>query len=168
MKSKRTLLFRAGTILVLLLIAGLMFIIGRGHTVYFDSKSAEYNGTSVEPPYKLEIYVNDERVAKLYDGERGMSPWIGQNFKMKVEVTKEKGGKSVTQSVSMKLPYNMDGIILNVPALLAGLPEEAYLSEFVATQAEPAEEEEVMTDEFGISADPEEGTEDSAAEMPEP
>ena len=49
----------------------------------------------------------------------------------------------------MKLPYNVDGIVVNLPALLAGLPEEAWFSEFVPAETE-APEEEVTGDEFGL------------------
>ncbi len=85
-----------------------------------------------------------------------MCDWIGQNFKMIVEVTKEKGGKSIKQSVAMTLPYNMDGIILNMPALLSGMPAEAYISEFVAAPVTEEPEEEIETDEFGITNEMEE------------
>ena len=44
----------------------------------------------------------------------------------------------------------MDGIILNLPALLNDLPEEAYLSEYVAVQTAEADDEEIVTDEFAI------------------
>ena len=38
MKDKRRLLFRIAAIAVILVIAALMFVIGRGHTIYFDNK----------------------------------------------------------------------------------------------------------------------------------
>ncbi|MCR4891278.1 MAG: hypothetical protein K5989_03725 [Lachnospiraceae bacterium] len=155
-------LFRILTVLALIAIAGVMFIIGRGHTVYFDSKAVTYEGTTVEAPYKIEVYVKGERVAKLYEGERGMAGWMGQNFNMELEITAEKGGDSVRQAVSMTLPYNMDGIILNIPALLKGLPEQAYLSEFIPAAVEEEATEEVITDEFGITDEPGGGAEEPA------
>ena len=156
----RTLLFRVGAVLLLVVIAYSMTFIGRGHTVYMDSKRLDYNGQTYETPYKVVVFVKDQQVAKLYDKERGMSICIGQKFAMTLEITQKKGGTEETQEVSLTLPRNMDGIILNLPALLAGLPEEAYLSEFVST---PGEEEETgdkgdtsgddgMTDEFGMTA----------------
>ena len=71
--KKRTLFFRIGAIVILLAIAAVMMVIGRGHTVYFDNKKLEYNGETYDTPYKVCVYVNDERVAKLYDKERGMA-----------------------------------------------------------------------------------------------
>ena len=38
----------------------------------------------------------------------------------------------------------MDGIIINLPGYLAGLPEEAYLSEFVPAVTESPDEEVVL------------------------
>lgn len=156
----RTLLFRVGAVLLLAVIAYSMTIIGRGHTVYMDSRRLDYNGQTYETPYKVEVYVNDKQVAKLYDKERGMSICIGQKFSMTLEVTQKKGGAEETREVSLTLPRNMDGIILNLPALLAGLPEEAYLSEFVIVPSEEdATGDEGITDEFGLTASDELPTE---------
>ena len=148
---KRSLIFKIGTLAVILGIAACMFVIGRGHTVYFDAKSIEYNGETLEPGYRTAIFVNGERVARLSAGDRGMATWIGQNFKCTIEVTPEKGADAKPYEVTVKLPYNLDGIVLNVPALLAGAPEEVYLSEFVslATESSSADEE-IITDEFAL------------------
>jgi len=146
MNKKKTLIIRVASILVLVAIAAVMFIIGRGHTVYFDNKTIEYDGQTFETPYKVVVYVDDEQVAKLYDKERGMATNIGQNFKMVLEITPEKGADSYSVSVGLKLPYNMDGVIINLPALLAGQPKAAYLSEFISTEPEEEAEEESADD----------------------
>ncbi|MBQ6480898.1 MAG: hypothetical protein IJI45_07265 [Anaerolineaceae bacterium] len=148
---KKSLIAKICTVVVILGIAACMFIIGRGHTVYFDAKAIEYNGETLTPGYRTAIFVNGERVARLSDGDRGMATWIGQNFKCTVEVTPEKGAEAVSHELTVKLPYNMDGIVLNMPALLAGAPESVYLSEFVsmAVESSPAEEE-IVTDEFTL------------------
>lgn len=145
MKNKRMLLFRLVAIILLLAIAAWMMVIGRGHTVYFDNKAMDYNGQTFTSPYKVEVTVKDERVAKLYDNERGMATNIGQNFKMVLTITPEKGADEYSVAVALKLPYNMDGVIINLPALLGGQPSAAYISEFIQTEPEP-EEEEVIDD----------------------
>ena len=146
MKSKRILLYRLAMILVLVVVAAVMLVIGRGHTVYFDNVSLEYEGTTYETPYKVVVYTGGEEVAKLYDGERGMATCIGQNVDLTLEITQEKGGEEELVSVSVPLPYNMDGIIINLSAYLEGLPEEAYLTEFVpAVVPSTEEDEEVVT-----------------------
>ena len=62
MNKTRRLLFRLGTLLVLIAIAVCMTIIGRGHTVYFDNKKLEYEGATYDPPYKVTVYVGGEQV----------------------------------------------------------------------------------------------------------
>ena len=142
MKAKRRILFSLLLVLFLVGVAAAMMVIGRGHTVYFDNYSLEYNGQTYETPYKITVIVKDEQIAKLYDKERGMSTWIGQSFEMDLEVMQEKGGSEETVHIQLDLPYSIDGIILNLPAVLAGLPEEAYLTEFVPAAPEPEPEDE--------------------------
>lgn len=149
MKLNRKLLFRAGTVLVLLLIAAAMFVVGRGHTIYIDNKTFENGDQTYSAFYKTTVYDNDKEVAKLMKRERGMATWIGQNFKMKLEVTREKGGEAVTYPFELKLPYSMDGIIVNLPAMLAGLPPEQYMTQFVPQTPQTSEvDEEVVTEEL--------------------
>ncbi len=125
-----------------------MMVIGRGHTVYFENRGMEYGGESYQAPYKVTVNVKGEQAAKLYDKERGMTTWLGQNFKMDLVVVQEKGGAENAYSVALKLPYSVDGIIVNLPALLAGLPQDAWFSEFVPTPSAEEDEEEVNPDEF--------------------
>lgn len=158
MSKKKTILIRILAVAVLLVIAAAMMVIGRGHTVYFDNVAMEYEGKEYASPYRIDVYVKEERAAKIKEDERGMSPWMGQNFKMTLEITENKGEEPEIREMDVKLPWGMDGVILNMPALLAGLPEEAYLSEFIPTVVEePEEEEEVPGGEDDMMSDGMEG-----------
>ena len=137
--SNRRLIFQLAAVVVLIAIAYAMTIIGRGHTVYLDNKKLEYNGKTYDTPYKVVVLVDGEQVAKLYDRERGSATCIGQKFTVTLEITEKKGGSETTQTYTIPLPKNMDGIIINLPAYMAGLPEEAYLEEFIP--APPTEED---------------------------
>ena len=151
MKDKRRLLFRVAAIVIILAIAAVMFVIGRGHTLYFDNKETAYNGQTVEPFYKVVVTVGDQKPAKLSKGDRGMGEVMGQKLSMTVEITDEEGASPHAHKVNMSIPYNMDGITINIPALMAGLPEEAYLSEFVIEVPDTgATDEEIVTDEFDM------------------
>ena len=158
--SSRKWLFRIAALLLLVIVAVVMFIIGRGHTIYFDNVNVDYNGKTLQAPYKVEVEVKGERVAKLYEKERGMTNTMGQNFGMDLVITKDKGGSEETVHLDLKLPYNLDGIILNIPALLEGAPEDVYLTEFIPTASEEeVTDEEVVIDEFEMPM--EEGGESS-------
>ena len=149
MNKQRQLLFRLGTLVILLAIAACMMVIGRGHTVYFDNKKIEYDGVTYDPPYKVTITVGGQQVAKLNAKERGMATTIGQNFEMTLKIMETKGGDETIETYQFKLPYKIDGIVVNLPAYLAGLPEEAWMSEFVPIATSAEEEEEVPSgDEF--------------------
>ena len=155
MKSKRRIVFCLLALLILAAIAAVMMVIGRGHTVYFDNKTLEgYNGQDYKAFERVVVTVKGEEVAKLGKRERGMSIWIGQNFRMTLAITEKKGDEPRIQEVSIKLPYSVDGIVVNLPAYLAGLPEEAWFSEFVpAVTEEPVEEVPGEGDEFGLEGD---------------
>ncbi len=142
MKNKKQLFVRIAFVAVLIGICAVMMVIGRGHTVYFDNKTLEYNGQTYETPYKVVVYIKGEQVAKLYNRERGMTTHIGQDFSMALGITQEKGGEEEIIEVAQTLPYNMDGVIINLPGFLAGLPEEAYISEFIIVPSEEEMQEE--------------------------
>ena len=143
---KRSLIVKICTVAVILGIAACMFVIGRGHTVYFDAKPIEYNGEALEPGYRTAIFVNGERVARLSAGDRGMATWIGQNFRMELEITQNKGDEPKKMPVSIKLPYGLDGIVVNLPELAAGLPQEVWQSEFVPVVTVEEVDEEIITE----------------------
>lgn len=154
MKHRR-LVFQILLVLVLAAIGGVMMIIGRGHTVYFDNKSLDYQGKTYEAPYKIEIHVGDnaenKALSKLYDNERASAEQIGQKITVTLVITREKGGEEeapVTYTIG--LPYSVDGPIINLPAYLAGLPEEAYLTEFIPTITEEPEETVPGGDDMGL------------------
>ena len=153
MNAKRKILFRAGAIALLLLIAAAMFIIGRGHTVYLDNRAIEYNGQTYSALTRAVVFVDGKQVARLFEKERGKAICIGQNFKMTLTINKTNSSAEETISVSIPLPLNMDGIIINLPAYLAGLPKEAYLSEFTIAPDESTPDEEIVPDEDVLPED---------------
>ena len=71
---------------------------------------------------------------------------------MTIEVIREKGGETETyENLRFKLPYNWDGIVINIPAYLENLPHDIWMTEFVAAQTTKEEDtEEIVTDEFAL------------------
>ena len=112
----------------------------------FDNKTAESGGTEYSAFQRVEVYVNGERAAKLSKRDRGMATWIGQHFKMELEVTANKGDEPKVIPVSIRLPYSLDGIVVNLPELVAGLPQEVWQSEFVPMVTVEDVDEEVITE----------------------
>lgn len=153
----KTLLIRLAALAVVVAVAAAMMVIGRGHTLYFDNKTIEdYQGQEYKAFERVVVTVKGEEAAKLGKRERGMATWIGQSFKMTLEITEKKGDEPRTEDISIQLPYGVDGIVINLPAYLAGLPEDAWFSEFVPqAETEPEDDEPLPGegDEFGLEGD---------------
>ena len=150
--TKRSWIIRIAFVLVLVLVAVLMLRIGRGHTVYFDTRALDKDGQSVAAPYKITVYVNGEQISKLYDKERCMVTNIGDSLELTVEVMQQKGGSETTETYKLTLPHSIDSVIINLPAYMAGLPEEAYLEEFIPAPSADLDDEEVPNteDDMGL------------------
>lgn len=150
--TKRSWIIRIAFVLVLVLVAVLMLRIGRGHTVYFDNRALDKDGQSVAAPYKITVYVNGEQISKLYDKERCMVTNIGDRLELTVEVMEQKGGSETTETYKLTLPHSIDSVIINLPAYMAGLPEEAYLEEFIPAPSADLDDEEVPNteDDMGL------------------
>ena len=150
--TKRSWIIRIAFILVLVLVAVLMLRIGRGHTVYFDNRALDKDGQSVAAPYKITVYVNGEQISKLYDKERCMVTNIGDSLELTVEVMQQKGGSETTETYKLTLPHSIDSVIINLPAYMAGLPEEAYLEEYIPAPSAELDDEEVPNteDDMGL------------------
>ncbi len=144
-------LYRGCALLAVLLIAACMFVVGRGHTVYIDNKTLEYNGASYDALQRVEVYVGEERLSRLAKRERTMSTVIGQSFEMRLVNTVNKGDEPTEVTVKLSLPYGWDGIVVNVPGYLAGLPQDAWMTEFVAAPEPVSEEEEEIPSEDDMS-----------------
>ena len=147
MNKKRMWIIRGCTLLAVLAIAAVMLLVGRGHTVYIDNKALEYNGQTFEAMYRSEVWVGGERLSKLAKKERTMSTVIGQGFEMNLINTVNKGDDPSEVSVKLSLPYGWDGIVVNLPGYLAGLPQEAWMTEFIPAP-EPASEEDEEPETF--------------------
>ena len=152
--NKKLWLYRLLAVALLVVLGGVMMVIGRGHTVYFDNKTLEVEGQEYPAFYRTEINVGGARVAKLSKRERGMATVMGQKFSFEVVLTKNKGDEPQTIPVTLELPYGLDGIVINLPGYFAELPEEAWKSEFVPLVVQEEVSEEIPTgDEFDIGGD---------------
>ena len=100
--NKKGLVIRLTALAVVIAIAATMMVIGRGHTIYFDNKTIEnYQGNEYKAFERVVVTVKDEEVAKLGKRERGMATWIGQNFKMTLEITEKKGEEPRIEEIEL-------------------------------------------------------------------
>lgn len=148
MKVNKTVLYRIGIVLVLVIIAVIMIFIGRKHIIYLDNKTLDYDGGTVSALYKIEATVKNNDTKKLYQRERGEVTIMGQHTTLHLVITDKKGGKEREVSYPLHIPFGKDAVVINMPALLEGLDESVWMTDFVslATQTTAVDEEVVLTD----------------------
>ena len=151
--KKRRLLFISGLFVILIGIAVVCLIAGRGHTVYFDNKGID--GTDYKSYDSIELIYKGETVTTLAKAERINITLTGQKLKVTVKYQKKRNSSEETKELEFDLPYNMDGIVINLPSLLDGANIDTYMSEFVPLVVEEDNEEVPNTDEFAITSEAE-------------
>ncbi len=149
----RKLLFTSALIIVLVAISIVCFIIGRGHTVYFDNM--KLSGSNYDAYESIEVSYDGKKIATLNKDERTSLTLTGQKLKVTLVVKKSQTSSKETIDMTIALPYDLDGIVINVPALLEGAEQDVYLSEYVSavSEEEVGDEDVPVTDEFGMTTD---------------
>ena len=150
MKNNKHILYKIIVVVVLVAICFIMIYIGRGHTLYFDNKGMEVNGTYYNPPYRVKVLIKGKEVANLKDGDRGMGIWIGPKAHLELEVTKERGVAKENIKYDLPLPRKSDGVVINLVGLLNVANYDEYISEFIPlATVTNSEDEEVVIDDLG-------------------
>ena len=150
-KKKNIIIFQIIAVVLLLALGAVMMVIGRGHTVYFDNKAFEYEGNTYSCPYKVTCYKDGEEFAKLMKRERGMVDVMGQKLKVTLEIIPEKGADPIVKVVTFPIPYSNDCVVINLPAYIAKLPLDVFMTEFIPVEVTEETEETGPVDEFGLS-----------------
>lgn len=152
MKKGRRILFTSLFVAIIVGICIACFILGRGHTIYFDNKNTEDGNYKAYDTIK--VYVDGDKGTSIGARERISAVNIGQKMTITVEYRQKANSKKESQELTIAIPYNMDGVIINLPAALEGATAEEYLSEFVSTVVLPSEEENPTTeDDMGLPTD---------------
>lgn len=155
MKVSKAFWYRLGSLALILIIAVLMFIVGRGHTLYVDNKTFETPAGTFEALYRTDVYVSEssDEMQQLSARERSAFKFMGQTATLNIEYRTVRNGEKKQAVYKLRVPYGLDGIVINVPALLAGKGPDIYMYEFVSVSdvAPAADAETVVTDEFSVT-----------------
>ncbi len=115
--------------------------------MYFDNKTTEDG--KYEFYDSVKVSYKGEKISSMGPRERTTMPLIGQKCTIDLEIRAKKNSKKEAKQITFTVPYNMDDIIINLPALVAGASEEEYLKEFVSNVAvDDDSEEDISTDEY--------------------
>ncbi len=152
MKISKKFLYRSISILVIILLAFFMFVIGRGHTIYFDNKTFESQNLTYNSVYRVDLMVKGELKGQIFSRERISDTCMGQSFNFILKVIESRGDEPKEYEFKIRIPYSWDGVVINLPALINGAEENVYMSKFIPTVVETPslEDDVVITDEFMI------------------
>lgn len=143
----RTLLIRAGVILFILILAVVMFIIGKSHTILVDNKSIDdYQALQL-----VEVQVGKQPILELAARDRDKFDVTGQRHTVRVIYTDRQWEEHVIER-KIVLPLMQDMVMILLPVLVANpdadqaLWLENYEIPTFAVMAQP--DEEVVTDDL--------------------
>lgn len=151
MKNLRRIIFTSCLVLVLIAISAVCLIVGRGHTIYFDNTALE--GTSYGAYNEISLMYDGKAVGKMIEKERISLAVTGQKLEVEIIAKKEVDGPKTNAKFELDIPYDMDNILINVPAYLDGASIEEYMNEFVPASEVEEDDEVPQTDEFGLTVD---------------
>lgn len=141
-------LFQMATVIVVLIIAVLMYVIGRQHTVLLDNKTIEHEGKTYPAFSIVEVEVDREGELELAARDRDKAEVMGQRHKIRVTYTDKLFEEHVVE-LKFKVPIGQDMVLISLPALVADLDESVWMQPYfpptaaVAPQVEaaPAEDD---------------------------
>jgi len=131
----RRMVARAASVLAYIVLAALVFVFGKGHSLLVDNKKAKDG--SYDAIDGIMVSVDGGEALELYAGDRDMVLLKGQSHSITVEGIMDE----VKASASFKLPMGEDMLILSVPKLLAGI--EPYIEPFAARDVSPPSADEI-------------------------
>ncbi len=155
MKFGKSFWYRLGAIALLLIIAIIMLFIGRKHIVYVDNKTFESDGKSYSAMYKVVVSSRNNGNKKLYARERTELVMQGQSTTLHLTVTKTKAGAEESIDYKLHVPFSKDAVVINIPALLAGLSQDVWMTDFVSLATTSSSEANTvdLSDDFGFGED---------------
>lgn len=135
-KLTKKLLYQVGLVVVLILLAFLMYVIGKQHNIYIDNKDA--NG------YKalnyVEVSIDNNKAEELLKRDRIGVEVMNQSHKITVRVG------DVETVIKFKIPLQMRSVLISIPTLLAGESQDKWMREFVMETVTYDPNEEVVLD----------------------
>lgn len=137
-KPNKTFYIRLVAIIIVILVAIWMYVIGKQHNIYIDNKDyGSYKAFSW-----VDVSVDKQEPLGLAKRDRDVFTVVNQTHKFKVEANGE------TKEIKLKLPLEMKNVIINLPAFMAGLDQDEWMSEFIIENVTvQSGDEAIVTDE---------------------
>ncbi len=152
MKVSRQLLIRVGFVLVLIIIAIVMYHVGKQHTILIDNNNID----GLRAVDWAMVSVDGQEALEMYPRIRDQALVVGQKHTIEVTYTNE-DWEDVTVSVDVTVPLEQNMMMFSLPKYLedTSAPQDVWLTPFagmtVAPEAETEATDEAVSDDMGIS-----------------
>ena len=128
---------RVAAIVIVIIIAVVMFIIGKQHNLYFDNKDwGDYKAYQY-----VEVKVDDQESMELARRDRDVFTVVAQGHTIYIDAMGEE------KTVKVHIPLMMKNVLINIPALMNGESQDKWMEEFIIETVTYSADETVVTDE---------------------
>ena len=116
---------RVVVIVLIILLAVFLYHYGKQHTVYVDNRMIKIGDESYRPLSRAEVSIDGMESQTYRQRTRREETVVRQKHTIRIE-----SGDEVYEG-EFTLPVSQDAVVLSLPAFVAGLGQDQYLSEFV-------------------------------------
>ena len=121
---------RLAVVVVVILLAVFLYHYGKQHTVYVDNRTIEIDGVSYKALDWAEVSVDGRDSQEYSPRTRREETVIRQKHTIHV-VYEDEDFNQFEVDAEFTVPLNETQVVLSLPALVAGLEEDQYITEFV-------------------------------------
>lgn len=121
---------RLAVVVVVILLAVFLYHYGKQHTVYVDNRTIEIDGVSYKALDWAEVSVDGRDAQEYSPRTRREETVIRQKHTIHV-VYEDEDFNQFEVEAEFTVPLNETQVVLSLPALVAGLEEDQYITEFV-------------------------------------
>lgn len=151
MKLSRQLFIRIGFVVLLIVLAVVMYHIGKQHTILIDNNRTEDGIRALD---WAEVSVDGQPGLEMYPRMRDQAIVVGQKHTIEITYTNDDWEDEVI-SVDVTVPVNQNMVLFSLPKFLEdpSASQDVWLTPFFGMTAPVEEEtttEEVVTDEFSM------------------
>ena len=149
--SRRSFILRAAAIAALAALSAALFVVGKGHTVYFDTRAATIDGAQYKAPDMTAVSIDGGEVEEMGRAERAIRLVVGARHTVLAESL---SGDDAKAERELRLPLAWSDVIISIPALLAGLPDDKVVLPYVSLErvSGPVEQTIMQTDQEMIDS----------------
>ena len=139
---------RVGIIALIIVLAVVLFFVGKQHQFLLDNNTKEVNGTTYSSLSIVEVQIDKDDPLEIPRRTRLNAYATGQGHTL--TVTYQENGEDVVKSVKFKVPVGEDITLLSIPAFVKGADESVWKEEFVSVVQASEETEDVVEDEMSM------------------